>query len=254
MSQPKIQSFSVEPNLSIVRTIPDHQDVVLHTHDDNFEAFLSESYRRKSGRYVGLNIVHTTDFRLTDEENSSFGISSALDRRILRFIRSQADAVFMGAATIRNEGWVLPKNGAPAAILVGNSPLELPKLLERAGKQLEPPYPIYVFASSRVYREQQTLPFTGIKLFEVADDLSKAVPQLIQTMHQEGYERLICEGGVIVAEAALHTNSIDELAVTVSPISSQGSVRIRPDFTDGFKLVQEFSSEDGFIFQRWQRT
>jgi riboflavin biosynthesis pyrimidine reductase len=80
---------------------------------DSFDlAGLEETYAwPASGRHIRLNMAIDNQGRYADAQGKSTGLSSIMDRKILKIIRSGADAIVVGASTVRAEGWNLPAAG-----------------------------------------------------------------------------------------------------------------------------------------------
>jgi len=81
----------------------------------DFDA-LAETYAWPSAdnahqTHVRLNMAIRVDGGFVDAEGKSKGVSSSEDRRLLKIIRSGAQAILVGANTIRAEGWNLPETG-----------------------------------------------------------------------------------------------------------------------------------------------
>ena len=95
----------------------------------DFEA-LSATYAWPSTEHVNntfvrLNMAVTVTGGFVDGEGQSIGLSSTDDRRLLKIIRSGAQAILVGASTIRAEGWNLPATGVLVVLTEsGNLPWE----------------------------------------------------------------------------------------------------------------------------------
>jgi hypothetical protein len=72
---------------------------------------LAELYSWPHGQHVRLNMVLSATGEPVGLDGTSASISSAQDRRLLRLLRSHADVVLSGGASIRAEGWHLPPRG-----------------------------------------------------------------------------------------------------------------------------------------------
>lgn len=58
-----------------------------------------------------LNLVLDSEGKIFGPDNNSSSLTNVLDRRLLKIIRKDADAVVCGAQSIRAEGWYLPPRG-----------------------------------------------------------------------------------------------------------------------------------------------
>jgi hypothetical protein len=77
---------------------------------------LANRYAWPEGTHVRLNMVVNHEGHSVGPDGTSASLSSAQDRRLLRLIRSNADVVISGGASIRAEGWFLPPRGVLAVV------------------------------------------------------------------------------------------------------------------------------------------
>jgi riboflavin biosynthesis pyrimidine reductase len=80
------------------------------------DAQLANLYAWPEGSHLRLNMVVNRDGLSVGSDGTSASLTSAQDRRLLRLIRSNADVVISGGASIRAEGWFLPPRGALAVV------------------------------------------------------------------------------------------------------------------------------------------
>lgn len=182
--------------------------------------------------FVLLNVAATADGKIDTFERRGAAISSPRDRQRVDELRAGADAVMVGGRTLHDEDprltvksealraarqqRGLPPNPAkvavasrldlktdcrflaegPARILLFTTPYTLPgqlDMLRSLGAQ------VYVRAGEQV-------------------DLSFA----LETLKQEGIDRLMVEGGATLNAALLQLGLVDELAVYVAPLIFAG--------------------------------
>lgn len=72
---------------------------------------LAALYAWPSDASLRLNMLLGPSGSTSGEDGTSHSITSPLDRRVLRLIRAEADAVIVGASSVRAEGWYLPPTG-----------------------------------------------------------------------------------------------------------------------------------------------
>ena len=72
---------------------------------------LAAAYAWPTGKSLRLNMLLDPHGSATGSDGTSHSLTSTMDRRILRLIRSQADVVVVGASSVRTEGWFLPPQG-----------------------------------------------------------------------------------------------------------------------------------------------
>jgi riboflavin-specific deaminase-like protein len=171
--------------------------------------------------YVIINTVSSVDGR-TAMEGKAAGIGSTIDRRTMRTLRSKADAVMVGAGTLRAEKLSLgldPTDGVPQplAIIVtdtGEVPLEEHLIVESGQEVL---ILLSDAAPERVVEQMRTL--APVMRRVPADstggvDLQKA---LLALEAENGVESLVVEGGPGLNHALISRQLVDELFLTVAP-------------------------------------
>ena len=171
--------------------------------------------------YVFLNVVQSADGR-TEIEGKASGLGTDIDRSVMRTLRSRADAVMIGGATVRAERLSLSLDAqdarpVPRAVILsrsGNLPLEsnlvrdnrqsvLVLLSDNADKSVE----------RRLGRlaEIRRVPATESGAIDVANALGIL-------KNEYGIEVLLCEGGPTLIGALISANLADELFVTLAPV------------------------------------
>jgi 2,5-diamino-6-(ribosylamino)-4(3H)-pyrimidinone 5'-phosphate reductase len=177
--------------------------------------------------YVIINTVSSVDGR-TAMEGKASGIGSTTDRRTMRTLRSKADAVMVGAGTLRAEKLSLgldPTEGTPQplAIIVtdtGEVPLEEHLIVEGDQEVL---ILLSDAAPERVVERMRTLaPVLRVPADSTgAVDLEKA---LLALGAENGVEFLVVEGGPSLNHAMISHHLVDELFLTVAPELLGGTV------------------------------
>lgn len=170
--------------------------------------------------YLALNMVSTLDGKATIDWRTE-GLSDELDRELFHHLRTQADAVMVGAGTVRAERY--------------GRMMKTDELREkRRGEGLEPD-PLAVVVSARLdlaadlpilqEPEQRVLLATGsdarlegtaarIEYLATGEDL----PLLMARLREEhGVRSVLCEGGPTLNAHLLAAGLVDELFLTLSP-------------------------------------
>jgi riboflavin-specific deaminase-like protein len=177
--------------------------------------------RRNAARpYVIINTVSSVDGR-TAMEGKAAEIGSATDRRTMRTLRSKADAVMIGAGTLRAEKLSLgldPTDGLPQPLGIiitdtGNIPLEAHLV---ATEEQE----VLILLSDAapkgvVERLRELAPVMRAPADSTgAVDLDRAFGAL---KAERDVESLVVEGGPGLNHALISRNLVDELFLTVAP-------------------------------------
>jgi riboflavin-specific deaminase-like protein len=208
--------------------------------------------------YLGLNMVSSLDGKATLNWRTK-GLSTAVDRRLFHHLRTQADAVMVGAGTVREERYGrLTKNDelrdkrvaegrAPEALAVVVSgrlhlPSDLPLLNE--------PDQTVLIATGAEHSLADT--HAGIEYARVGDDL----PRLMAELHERGVRSVMCEGGPTLNSFLFAAGLVDELFLTMNPKIVAGAAALT--IVAGRELVEpaeldlvSVAEADGELYTRW---
>jgi riboflavin-specific deaminase-like protein len=170
--------------------------------------------------YVIVNMVSSVDGR-TAREGKAAGMGSRIDRRTMRTLRSRADAVMIGAGTLRAERLSLglnPSDGVPQplAIIVtdsGDVPLEERLIVpEGQGVLILIPDAAPERVVERLGRLAEVMRAPSDSRGSV--DLKRA---FVALKSERGVGSILVEGGPGLNHALISRNLVDELFLTVAP-------------------------------------
>jgi riboflavin-specific deaminase-like protein len=210
--------------------------------------------------YLVVNMVSTLDGKATIDWRTR-GISSDLDRELFHGLRTQPDAIVVGAGTARTERY-------------GRMTKSDELRERRRGEGLEPD-PLAVVVSGRLdlpadlpllqEPEQRVVIATGsdavlqgtsaqVAYERTGDDL----PLLMGRLRSEHRIRsVLCEGGPTLNSHLLAAGLVDELFLTMSPKLSGGAAALT--IVAGRDLVEPAEMElvsvaagEGELFTRWR--
>jgi riboflavin-specific deaminase-like protein len=210
--------------------------------------------------YVALNMVSTLDGKATIDWRTR-GLSSELDRRLFHHLRTQADAVMVGAGTARVERY---------GRIVKSEELRE----KRRAEGLEPD-PLAVIVSARLdlpadlpllnEPDQRVVVATGsdavipdlaaqVDYLRVGDDL----PVLMARLREDyGVRSVLCEGGPTLNSHLLAAALVDELFLTLHPKLTGGAAALT--IVAGRSLaapaelgLESLAEGDGDLFTRWR--
>jgi riboflavin-specific deaminase-like protein len=210
--------------------------------------------------YVGINMVSSLDGKATLDWRTK-GLSSEVDRRLFHHLRTQADAIMVGAGTAREERYGrMTKNDelrqkranqgfVPDALaVVVSGTLDLPPdlpLLNESGQRV-----VIGTASDR------ELPgVTGdVEYARTGDDL----PRLLAYLHEEhGVRSVLCEGGPTLNSFLFAAGVVDELFLTLNPKVLAGASALT--IVAGRELVEpaepalvSIAEHAGELYTRWR--
>ena len=210
--------------------------------------------------YLGVNMVSSLDGKATIDWRTK-GLSTELDRRLFHHLRTQADAVLVGAGTIRAERYGRMTKSAelrekrvaeglapdPLAVIVSGR-LDLPADLPILN---DPEQRVLIATGS-----DASLPETAaqVEYARTGDDL----PRLMAHLREDhGIRSVLCEGGPTLNSYLLAAGLLDELFLTLSPKLTGGAAALT--IVAGRDLVEPVELElvsvaegDGDLFTRWR--
>jgi riboflavin-specific deaminase-like protein len=210
--------------------------------------------------YLVLNMVSSLDGRATLDWRTQ-GLSTEIDRRLFHHLRTQADAVMVGAGTARTERYGrMSKSGElrdkrereglardPLAVVVSGR-LDLPADLPLLN---DPEQRVLIATAS-----DGELPGLGeqVEYARVGDDLPLLMARLRE---QYGIRSVLCEGGPTLNSFLLAAGLVDELFLTLNPKLAGGAAALT--IVAGRELVEpaelalmSVTEGGGDLFTRWR--
>jgi riboflavin-specific deaminase-like protein len=209
--------------------------------------------------YLGINMVSSLDGKATLDWRTK-GLSTEVDRRLFHHLRTQADAVMVGAGTAREERYGrMTKNDelrqkrqnegfVPDALaVVVSGRLDLPPDLPLLN---EPEQTVVIATGS-----DASIPGVEgrVEYARVGDDL----PRLMSYLHEEhGVRSVLCEGGPTLNSFLFAAGLVDELFLTMNPKLIGGAAALT--IVAGRELVDPVELElvsvaeaAGELYTRW---
>jgi riboflavin-specific deaminase-like protein len=166
--------------------------------------------------YLALNMVATVDGRAA-LGGSAVGIGSALDKRLMRELRAEADVVLHGAGTVRADPLSarVPHDLIGQRLAHGLTPQPLGAIITRSGN-LPEKHPYYESATViYVTREQSRSVHVGGPLVEVCH--VQSVEAAVRDLGRRGARRVLCEGGPTLNASLFEAGLVDEVFFTIAP-------------------------------------
>lgn len=209
--------------------------------------------------YLGINMVASLDGKATLDWRTR-GLSSEVDRRIFHLLRTQADAVMVGAGTVRAERYGrMTKSDELRQIRVNEGLVPDALAVVVSGRlDLPPDLPLLNEPDQRVViatGSEESLPGLrgDVEYARVGDDL----PRLMAYLHEaHGVNSVLCEGGPTLNSFLFAADLVDELFLTMNPKVVGGAVALT--IVAGRELVEPLepsvvsvAEADGELFTRW---
>jgi riboflavin biosynthesis pyrimidine reductase len=215
---------------------------------------------------ICLNMVMSVDGATTIAGRVG-ALTGPADQGLLRRLRAEADAVLVGARTVRVEGYGsllgpeerrqrTREQGSPEPLLcVVSGRLSLPDASPALG---ESPSPLVFLTSSRDPLPRGARPVAAIRSTEggTPSGTLRLRPLLHRLREEFGVEKIVCEGGATLNAALFAEDLVQELFVSLSPRLAQEAVSPRileGDAPVSLRLVGHAACED-FVFLRYRRS
>ena len=221
------------------------------------------AYPWPSGRrWVRAMMVTTLDGSAAGPDGLSGSISGAADQAVFAAVRRYADAVLIGAGTLRAERYKpmrAKEDDAEARRAQGQAPA--PRLVIVSGS-LELPWgepvftesatpPLIITGTNPDPAGRARVPETCEVVTLPGDTVSAAA--ILEAMEERGLRRIVCEGGPTLLHDLVSAGLLDEADITVAPVftgttPSPHTPGLREVAT--FELAQVLTA-DGFLMARY---
>jgi riboflavin biosynthesis pyrimidine reductase len=210
------------------------------------DAYASPLGRRSDRPWLGLCMVASIDGS-TVVGGKSAGLSSPTDSAVLSQLRAIADVIIVGAGTVRDEGYGLPrKAGQRIGVVTRSGHVDLSNALFTSGAGF-----LITTEDSRFDAAGLDVVRAGIGDVDFAaaiDALDALVPACAVVQ---------AEGGASLNGALLDAGVIDEINLTTSAAAVGGNgprlTSIAGDHRQRFDLVQLAIDDASFLYARWLR-
>jgi riboflavin-specific deaminase-like protein len=229
------------------------------------ELFDAYALHGRDGTRVRMNFVSSADGAVTLDGRSG-ALGGDTDRALMQVLRAMADAVVVGAGTVRAEGyggvrvdadhveWRRSRGLADQPVLAVVS----------GGLHLEPGDPVFAEAVRRpvLVTTDAAADARGALFEPVATVLpcgSDAVDlrAMLDAFARRGLTQVLCEGGPHLFGALLADGLVDEVCVTIAPRFVGGDagriVQGAAEADRRFALMSVVTDDEGFAFLRYGR-
>jgi len=195
--------------------------------------------------HVIVNMAVSVDGRINSRTRERFALGSEHDRRLMDVLRERADAVLIGAGTVRHDGHPML--------------LRYPDLVAKRKRRGESAHPVNVVlsgdldlpvqrffagdATKRIIFTTRRATAARIRKFQrvaevvVLPGKHPSAPRVVEELHKRGLKRLILEGGGEVHFPFAKAGLVDEWYITITPRLIGG--RNSPSFLDGEGFVKK---------------
>lgn len=215
-------------------------------------AALGELYRPTRPDWLRINLIQSLNGAITGVDGTSNSLSNRIDRKILSVIRSHADVILVGAATVRAEGHVLPR-GRDLAVVTNSGDLTGHNLIAEEGRgRLLVLYPAdrgEVVSATLAGLDAVLVPLTP------AADGAATPEAMFSALRGLGYRSIVCEGGRSLATQLIDAGVVDELCLSIAPVlSGSASLGLASNVSGGslLSLGHLLTDAAGVLYSRWR--
>lgn len=211
---------------------------------------LIELYRPPETRWLRLNLITSVSGNAVGIDGTSETLTNRADRAILGVIRSLADAVLVGAASVRTEGYFMPRRAA-LAIVTASGDLTGHRITVTDDRG-----PVVVLCPSEavdaVHRTLDGIDARILELPHVGGVIAAA--EIVSALRSAGYESIVCEGGPQLAAHLVSGGLVDEACLSVSPLFNGstvalfGGAHVDPV---SLELTQLIADDASGLYARW---
>lgn len=212
---------------------------------------LADWYRPAEADSLRLMMIATLDGQTVGGDGVSDSLSSRVDRRILAAVRRHADAIFVGAETVRRESIGRPRS---AALIVVSASGDLDGHRLREADDGAPL--LVVTTAAGTERASASLARIPHETLALATDDDGRIPagSIVALARRRGYAHLVCEGGPGLAAQFLDAGLFTELCLTTAPAVGGATPLFGASTRPARPLwaAQLLVDEAGFSYGRWR--
>jgi riboflavin biosynthesis pyrimidine reductase len=234
----------------LTRVFPE-RDEPIHLDAPDARDRLAELYKPERADWLRLNLIGSVSGSATGSDGTSETLTNAADRVVLGVIRMLADAVLVGAASVRAEGYFVPRRAA-LAIVTSSGDLTGHRITSTGQRG-----PLLVLCpGSAAKRATQTIGDPDARILVVPDtDGSLSAADIVSALRDAGFVSIVSEGGPKLAEHLLNGGVVDEVCLTTSPLLNGVGIPLfgSDQFAaHGLSLEHLLVDSSSAIYARWK--
>ena len=209
-------------------------------------------YAPPAETWLRLNLIAAVSGDAAGEDGTSDTLSNAVDRAVLAVVRDLADGVVVGAASVRAEGYRVPKT---SRLVVVTSSGDL------SGHRMDPAEAERVVVVCPAGATDAVAASLGPAVAEAAtvlvvDDVDGRLDPstVLRRLRDHRLLSLVCEGGPSLAGQFLRDGLVDELCLSTSPVVIGSGLPVfgRERFDPArLSLSQLLKDDHDALYARW---
>lgn len=194
--------------------------------------------------WLRANMVSSLDGAATGSDGRSGTVNNAVDVDVFHVLRDLADAVLVGAGTAVAETY--QAKGAPIVVVSrrGRIPDDL-----RGGE----PGAVRLATVAEAPGLDAARDEIGEENVYVTGTSEVDLPALLDRLHEEGMQHVLCEGGPALLGSLLEAGVVDELCHTITPklLAGDGRRIVTGPPTDVPVSLGSLIEHEGTLLGRW---
>ena len=205
---------------------------------------LTALYAPRAEPWLRVNFVSTVDGAAQGSDGLSKSINNSADKRVFDALRRQADCLVVGAGTLRDEGYDVPK----LPLVIVSRKAEVPPTLRDA-----PPGRVLMATTSQAEGLEAARSALGAEhVLELGKDTVDLVALKTQ-LAERGWKDQLCEGGPHLFGAMLEAGVVDELCHTIVPrvLGGDQMRMVAGPSVDAALRPVVLLEQDGTLLGRW---
>ncbi len=216
--------------------------------------------------YVYLNMAMTADGKITSAGREHPRFTSKEDRREMDRLRAEADAILLGAGTLRadNPVWHVRTPEMQEYRRTRGQRADPLRVVVTASGRIDPDSRFFQDSADRIIVTTEQAPAERFEAFAGKTELWRIgreqvdLPALLAKLAERGIDRLLVEGGGELNWGLVRDDLVDELHVTIAPVLLGG--RDAPTLLEGLGLpmkqrrklrLEQARREGDELFCRW---
>lgn len=205
---------------------------------------LAAAYAPRGEPWLRVNFVSTVDGAAVGGDGLSKSINTAADKRVFDALRAQADCLVVGAGTLRDEGYDVPR----IPLVVVSRSGQVPDNLADA-----PSGRILMATVESAEHLAATRSALGAEHTLVLGDDEIDFVELKAALAERGFADQLCEGGPQLFGTLVEAGVVDELCHTIVPrlLGGDGMRIIAGPDLDVAMTPVSLLEQDGTLLGRW---
>ncbi len=208
---------------------------------------LAELYRLEGEHWMRVNLIARVDGSAAGTDGTSETLTNRVDRAILGVLRRSSDVVLVGAASVRAEGYQLPRS-VPLAVVTSSGDLAGHRVSTADSGRV-----IVLCPSSAASAARASMATADVMV--VPDIDGRLTPgEIVAALGARGLGRIVCEGGPELATQFLRADLVDELCLSTSPAIGGPQLPMLGGLDAGplpLDLRQLLVDDSGTLYARW---